>query len=132
MQQASSYFMTHYINIKTHLPGAGLQFLLPLIQDAESSETFRSAFEAVSMASIASRPNSGAIVPLARVYYNKALRQIALTVQDKSKAKEDQALASIIMMIIYEVTIPNPVVDATATDSCFFFSSGTDVGRREK
>jgi hypothetical protein len=106
MDQASSYFVTHYINLKTHLPGVGLQFLQPLVNKVETNETFRFAFEAVSMAAIASRPNSGAIVPLARVYYNKALRQIAQTVQDKEKSKEDQTLASIILMIIYEVIRP--------------------------
>lgn len=67
------------------------------------NDTFNSAFEAASMAAIASRPNSGALVPLARTYYDKALKQVSRTVQDREKAKEDQSLAAIIMLIIYEV-----------------------------
>ncbi|KAH8195521.1 hypothetical protein TruAng_010306 [Truncatella angustata] len=101
--QASCYFIANYISLKTHAPTCGLQFVWPLVKVAEQNETFNCAFEAVSMASIASRPNSGALVPLARVYYDKALRQIARTIQDKDKSTEDQSLAAIIMLIIYEV-----------------------------
>lgn len=103
IDQASCYFVNNYICVKTHAPGAGLQFLWPFLKTQTQNETFNIAFEAVAMASIASRPNSGALVPLARVCYDKALRQIAKTVQDKEKSKEDQSLAAIIMLIIYEV-----------------------------
>lgn len=101
--QASCYFVANYICVKTHAPGAGLQFLWPLLKNSGQNEVFNSAFEAVAMASVASRPNSGSLVPVARLYYNKALRQIVKTIQNKETAKQDQSLASIIMLIIYEV-----------------------------
>lgn len=106
--QALCYFVANYVCIRSHTPGAGLQFLWPLVKSAMQNDTFNTAFEAVCMASIASRPNSGALVPLARVYYDRALKQVARTVQDRERAKEDQSLAAIIMLILYEVYLLIP------------------------
>jgi hypothetical protein len=102
--QATCYFMSTFVNVRSHSPTANLQFLNDIAKGANYNSTFHSAFLAVSMAALASRPNPGALVPLARGYYNKALVKISKTMSDKEKSKEDQSLAAIIMLIFYEVS----------------------------
>lgn len=101
--QATCYFMSTFVNVRTHSPTANLGFLSGLVKSTPDNGAFHTALLAVSMAALASRPNPGALVPLARGYYNKALVQISKTMSDKEKSKEDQSLAAIIMLIFYEV-----------------------------
>ncbi|ORY55863.1 uncharacterized protein BCR38DRAFT_379870 [Pseudomassariella vexata] len=101
--QATCFFATNFIATQSMNLDGGMRFLDPLVHGAQEGSAFHSTFLAASMASLASRPNGGSLVPLARVYYHKALRQVSTVVQDRDKSKEDETLAAIIMLILYEV-----------------------------
>lgn len=100
-QQAAGYFLANFVNIKSR-PQDGLKFLSPLINGAREESPFHSTFVATSLASLASQPNSSSLIPHARVYYNKALKQISNSIQDTEKSIEDETLGAIIMLILYE------------------------------
>jgi hypothetical protein len=100
--------MCTYVNLPSSSQSGGLQFMSSLVKTASKNPTLHSAFQAVSMAALASRPHQGdqgKLIPMARAYYHSALENVSKTVQEK-RSTEDQSLAAIIMLIFYEVPPP--------------------------
>lgn len=104
LQQASCFFMRNFVSLTTPNSsiGGGLRFLEPLVLHAKEGSAFHSTFLAAAMASMASRPNAGELVRLARTYYHGAIKNVAKMVQDREQSRGDEVLASIIMLILYE------------------------------
>lgn len=95
--------MSTFVNLSPGSKSGNLQFMSSLIKTGSQNPTLHSAFLAVSMAALATRPNPGNLVPMARAYYHNALENVSRTLKEKEKSKEDESLAAIIMLIFYEV-----------------------------
>lgn len=127
---ATCYFMSVFVNLPSHTPTGTLQFITPLVRATSEDSALHAALLAVSMAALASRPNPGALVPLSREYYNKALVKMSETLSNEKRMGTDESLAAIIMLIFYEVSHqPKLVLIKLWRKRLLIRHVGTDVGK---
>jgi len=103
-EQASCFFLSNFVL----LPQQGamtryLQFLIPLLKEADPSSPLDLTFSAVALAAFGSRPNSRALLPRAEAHYVRALIRINQALKDPKTAVADSTLASVILLSTFEV-----------------------------
>ncbi|TAQ84730.1 hypothetical protein B7494_g6961 [Chlorociboria aeruginascens] len=105
-QQAPCYFLSNYVITPRSSTTRGyFDFIIPIIKSEGPDSHFSVAFQAVSMASLANRPNirgRSNIMRVARSQYMKALKTVNLALQSPVDQKSDQTLAAIIMLGFFE------------------------------
>lgn len=79
------------------------------------SRCLLSAFKAVSIVALSSRPGASHLVVEAESHYAKALREVNKAIQDPSQVKSDDTLASVLLLAFYEVSTP---IQTRAKDVC--------------
>ena len=106
-QQAPCFFMANYVLIPRNEHGRGyFDFLVPMMKTEQPDSALSQSFRAVAMASIANRPSTrgSGLMAQAIGQYAKALKSTNLALQDPSRQKDDQTLASILMLGFFEVS----------------------------
>lgn len=105
-EQAPCYFVSSYVVGTEHAARGHFDFLLPMMKNESPDSHLSIAFSAVSMASLANRPNSRSrrLYNQAVYQYARALKATNLALQDPALQKSDQTLASILMLGFYEVS----------------------------
>lgn len=104
-QQAACFFLTNYVLVpgpETMTARGHLEFLLPLLKSQPANSPFTLTFTSVGLATMAVRPNSSALMPMARSSYIKALKQINFALKDPSTAMSDATLATILLLTVFE------------------------------
>lgn len=74
-----------------------------LIRPVEPSACLLSAFNAVSMVALSSRPGASHLVTQAEHHYLNAIREVNKAIQDPKQVKSDDTLASVLLLALYEV-----------------------------
>ncbi|KAH8661651.1 hypothetical protein BGZ60DRAFT_90277 [Tricladium varicosporioides] len=119
-QQAPCFFMSNYVLSPSEGSFRGyFEFLQPLIKNEGPDTQLSLAFSAVSMASLANRPNSRnrrELSHIAVAQYSKALKATNLALQNPAQQKTDQTLAAILMLGFYET------VSSTSTNANAWYS----------
>jgi hypothetical protein len=108
--QALCHFMSNFVLLprKDHVRGY-MDFLLPLMAAKDYAQsTLSLAVSAVSMASLCTRPASKSLLPNAARLYTKALTGINADLRDPKMALEDQSLASVMILGLFEVCYVAP------------------------
>lgn len=105
-QQAPCYFVTNYVLTPRHASRGYFDFLEPMLEkEKESPDSHLSlAFGAVSMASVANRPDTRgrSLLPQAVAQYTKALKATNIALQNPALQRTDQTLAAILMLGFFE------------------------------
>ncbi|KAK2629892.1 hypothetical protein QTJ16_000712 [Diplocarpon rosae] len=110
-QQACCYFLTNFVLIpETGTMRGYLDFIIPLLNQRTPPRSLLVAFSAVTLAALAARPSSKALLPTAGLLYRKALKEINSALQDQKHASSDSTLASVMLMASFEQIIPSPVL----------------------
>ncbi|KAH6680013.1 hypothetical protein F5X68DRAFT_263689 [Plectosphaerella plurivora] len=103
-QQALHYFLANYVLAPPLGVGRGVMtFFLPLIESpGYKTSAMRAAFLATSLASLAGRPNSRSLRPLAEMWYSRAITELTAAMMDKVKSRDNKVLAAAILLGFYE------------------------------
>lgn len=104
-QQASCFFMSNFVL----LPGQGvlsgyLNFLLPSLASSHANKALQTAFSAVALAALGTRPNSKALISQAHASYCMALNEINGTLRNPELAMSDTTLCAVLMLSFFEVS----------------------------
>lgn len=106
IEAAKCFFLANFILLRSTLTGMGhLNFVVPLLQTASDLSPLRSAFSAVSLASLAAQPDSKYLLAKAKLSYVQALKQINLALAEPKLAKGDSVMATTLLLTVYEVQI---------------------------
>lgn len=110
-QRATCHLLADYVLV-TDSPGGRrgyYKFVYKILTRPNGpSKCLLSAFRAVSMVALSSRPGASHLVVEAESHYAKALREVNKAIQDPSQVKSDDTLASVLLLAFYEVSIFNP------------------------
>jgi hypothetical protein len=104
-QQAVNFFLTNYVLVpgpESMTSQGHLEFLLPLLKSQPADSPLALTFTSVGLATMAIRPNSRSLLPMASSNYIKALKQINFALRDPRTAMSDTTLATILMLTVYE------------------------------
>ncbi|KAF3765668.1 hypothetical protein M406DRAFT_217855, partial [Cryphonectria parasitica EP155] len=103
-EQATCFFLSNFVLCPSSVQDSCLfNFVLKILEWDNLKDTpFPMAFTAVSIASLAGRPNSRHLFPRSRIYYSTALVQLQEAIKDKDRAKKDTSLAAAILLSFYE------------------------------
>jgi hypothetical protein len=104
-QQAVCFFVANYVLVpgpETMTARGYLDFLLPLLNIQPANSPLALTFTSIGLAAMAVRPNSRALMPMARLSYIKALKQINFALRDPSTAMSDTTLAAILLLTLFE------------------------------
>lgn len=98
---ANFVFISQKSDIRGHL-----QFL-PEMMKAKNypGSTLSFAVEAVAMASFGNRPENRSLLPLAAQQYSEALQMVNKDLQNPKLVMEDETLASVMLLSLFEVCI---------------------------
>lgn len=106
-QQAPCFFLQNYTLPPSDGGRGYFDFLAPLMRSEGPDSQLSVAFSAVSMASLANRPNTkgrdAGLMSKAVGLYAKALKATNLALQNPVQQKTDQTLAAILMLGFFEV-----------------------------
>jgi hypothetical protein len=104
-QQALCHFLANWVLIHPEGTSHGyMECTVTLIGAALPESAFSLCIKATAMASLASRPHSKALLPRANMYYAKALSTLNAALRDPVMAYQDQTLAAVIMLGLYEAS----------------------------
>lgn len=105
-EQALLYFLSSFIIIpKMGTIRGYLDFLVPMLQsDRYTGSTLSLCVGAVSMAAFGTRPGSKFVRPYAARQYSRALQYLNSNLRNVVEALEDETLASVILMALFEVS----------------------------
>lgn len=106
-QQAFCYFLSNFVLMPRQGTVGYLDFLVPLYNADQTRSHLSSAFSAVALAALASRPNSRRLFPTALKQYDVALRSTNKALADPVQQKQDQTLAAVLLLGLFEVRIPD-------------------------
>lgn len=104
-QQAVCFFFANYVLVpgtETLTSRGHLEFLVPLLKSQPANSPLALTFTSVGLATMAVRPNSRALMPLASSTYIKALKQINFALKDPRTAMSDTTLAMILLLTVFE------------------------------
>jgi hypothetical protein len=103
-QQAPCFFVTNYVFTPIKTSKGHFDFLEPMLEKESPGSHLSLAFAAVSMASLANRPNSRGRMLYAQAVgsYTKALKAVNLALQNPALQKTDQTLAAILLLGFFE------------------------------
>lgn len=104
--QAPCFFITNFVRMPQGGDTRGaFDFIVPIIKSEARDSHISLAFSAVSLASLANRPNSKSsnLMLRAIAQYGKAMRAINVALQNRSLQKTDATLASILLLGFFEV-----------------------------
>ncbi|KUJ14815.1 uncharacterized protein LY89DRAFT_122668 [Mollisia scopiformis] len=103
-QQAPCFFVTNYVLTPRQASRGYFDFIEPMMEKESPDSHLSLAFGAVSMASLANRPNSRgrSLYPQAVSAYTKALKAVNLALQNPALQKTDQTLAAILLLGFFE------------------------------
>lgn len=106
-EQAPCFFISNFVRMPRNLSTRGsFDFLLPIIKTERTDSAVSVAFRAVAMAALANRPNSksSGLMIRAIAQYSKALKGLNLALQNPQQQKTDATLATILLMVFFEVS----------------------------
>lgn len=83
-----------------------MDYLLPMYNASHEGSPLRLSAEAVALCAIAKRPGKLQYVQMACWVYGKAMRAVALAMQDPQRAQLDETLQAVLMLALYEVGPP--------------------------
>lgn len=107
-EAAQCFFLANFILLPSTATKMGhLNFIIPLLNTASERSPLRSAFSAVSLASLGAQPNSLGLLSKAKLSYVQALKQINIALADPKLAKEDSIMATTLLLTVYEVSFPS-------------------------
>ncbi|KAH8670232.1 hypothetical protein BGZ60DRAFT_486323 [Tricladium varicosporioides] len=102
-QQAACFFLSNFVLLPEQGVLRGyLEFMIPHLTDERPNPAFLSAFSAVALAALGTRPNSKALLPKADITYVKALKKINTTLRDPKMASEDSTLTAVLLLSFFE------------------------------
>ncbi len=105
-QQAACYFLAHFVMVSdTGTSGGHFDFLLPLMKKSNSPQPLLTAFYAVALAALGTRPNSKSLLPKADLLYVKALKEINVALKDPRVGSSNSTLASAMLLARFEVSL---------------------------
>jgi hypothetical protein len=105
-QHASCYFASNFILVPNQESTHGyLEFLLPLLKKEPPKSALHHAFNACALASIANRRKAAGVdlADMALKEHTEALNQMHITLSSAASAKSDAALATVLLLSLYEV-----------------------------
>ena len=105
-QQAACYFLANFVLVPKAgtIRGGYYDFVLPLMKNSNPPQTLLTAFSAVALAALGTRPNSKGLLPKADAWYLKALKEINTALKDPRVASTDSTLASAMLLASFEVS----------------------------
>lgn len=107
-QRATCHLLADYVLV-TDSPGGRrgyYKFVYKILTRPNGpSKCLLSAFKAVSMVALSSRPGASHLMVEAESNYAKALREVNKAIQDPSQVKSDDTLASVLLLAFYEVSV---------------------------
>jgi hypothetical protein len=110
-QQASCYFASNFILMPLGGPDCGfLEYVVPLIDKQPAGSPLRHAFDACALAALGNRKKSSQLGELALREHTNALARTHLALSNPAEWKKDSTLAAILLMSIYEVGNPFPML----------------------
>ncbi len=110
-QQASCYFLADFVVLPAGPGSFGYhQFIYGLLQRDKILSSFELAFKAVSLMALSRRPNSRSLRHHAQALYAMALKEVNRALQDPSQINDDQILGSVLLLAMYEVSVPQFLV----------------------
>jgi Fungal specific transcription factor domain/Fungal Zn(2)-Cys(6) binuclear cluster domain len=118
--------LCHFIDSFILLPCKGnsrsyMDFIIPAMKDEKSlvspSNSLSTAVMAVALASFGNRKKVQLVLPKAAKQYAKALQQINEALLDPDLALEDQTLATVLILGLFEVYILQEISHSILTDN---------------
>ena len=104
-QQALCHFLANWILIHPEGTSHGyMECTVPLIDKASPESAFGLSIKATAMASLAGRPNAKPLLSIANYHYAKALSTLNAALRDPVMAYQDQTLAAVITLGLYEAS----------------------------
>lgn len=105
-QQATCYLLSDYILVSecSGIKRGHYKFVYKILTRNNPSKCLSSAFKALSMVALASRPGSHHLMNTAEFHYSMALREVNKAIQDPEQVKSDQTLAAVLLLAFYEVS----------------------------
>jgi hypothetical protein len=99
------FFMSNFVLMPEESGKRGYLDFLPLLMKDESypNSTLSMSISAVSIAAFANRPANRSLLPLAAGRYSEALQKINKDLKHRKLVLEDQTLASVMLLGLYEV-----------------------------
>ena len=111
-EQAKCFFLENFVVNRPVDRGEGtFKFIVSYLksQSPGDSDSVRSAsFTAASMAALAGRPNARSLLPKAQAYYDRALAKLKKSLEGSEKTGDNDCLAAVILLSIYEVSASLP------------------------
>jgi hypothetical protein len=102
--QAVCHLLANWIMRRSRGMGHGyMECQLSLMERATPNSPLLICTKAAAMASLANQRHSKALLPLAKACYGHALRQLNAALRDPALAYQDQTLAAVIKLCLYEV-----------------------------
>lgn len=80
-----------------------MDYVYPMLRTERPGSLLRTAFSACAFAAIGNRPNSKALLPQAHLNYQKALLSINCALADPRQQMQDQTLAAVLLLQMFEV-----------------------------
>jgi hypothetical protein len=118
-EAAHCFFLANFILLPSKVTKMGhLNFVIPLLNTASERSPLRSAFSAVSLASLGAQPNSGGLLSKAKLSYVQALKQINAALADPKLAKGDSIMATTLLLTVYEVSFSFPTNSHSIAYTC--------------
>lgn len=107
-QRATCHLLADYVLVSDSPGGRRgyYKFVYKILtRPSGPSKSLLSAFKAVSIVALSSRPGASHLVVEAESHYAKALREVNKAIQDPTQVKSDDTLASVLLLAFYEVSI---------------------------
>ncbi|KAK3943898.1 hypothetical protein QBC46DRAFT_306047 [Diplogelasinospora grovesii] len=103
-EQAQCFFLANFVPAWAPESNPGsFNFILPFLRSSKTKDPMVSAcWTAASIATLAGRPNSRALLSRARTHYHLALAKLNKALADPIRARGNDCLLSVILLSIYE------------------------------
>lgn len=117
LDQSTAFFLSQFVIVSTDRPDGGwFEFVPQVIHDHYDCIPLNTAFEAVSLLSLANRYNRRDLMIDALHLNGKALEAVNAALAMPSEAREDSIFAAILLLCLFGVCRHSPILEVRLTE----------------